>query len=193
MLKITCDLIGVSPLSFSKAIVSQKGQDEPNDTFEERTWMERLHVDDNGELFIPPNAMKNCLSNCAKYLAEKIPGKGKQTFTKNFEAGIMIVEPLKLGIKSNSKEIQKERLFVPADGRRGGGKRVWKNFPTILQWRTSVEILVFDPILIAKPEKIEEYLKHAGKFIGLLRFRPRNNGYYGRYTIENFEYVEEIT
>lgn len=189
MLKVTSDVIGASPISFSKAIVSEREQDEPHDTFENRTWMERLHVK-NGEVFIPPNAMKNCLSNCAKYLAEQIPGKGKQTYTKNFEAGVMIVEPLMLGIKVDSKEIQKERLFVPADGKRGGSRRVWKNFPTILQWKTSVEILVFDPILIAKPEKIEEYLIHAGKFIGLLRFRPRNNGYYGRFKIENFKSVK---
>ena len=182
MIKVEADLVGASQISFGKPVMSERGQDEPFDTFEERTWMERLHVDDNGEVFIPPNALKNALSECAKYLGERIPGKGKQQYTKNFEAGIMIVEPLRLGIKATSKEVIKERLFVPSDGRRGGKSRVWKNFPTIMNWKAHVEIMVFDPILIAKPEKIHEYLIHTGKFIGLLRFRPRNNGYYRRFS-----------
>jgi len=87
-----------------------------------------------------------------------------------------------LGVKDS--DVIGERLFVPADGKRGGGKRVWRTFPTIPDWRAEATIIVLDPIL--KPEKIEEYLKHAGQFIGLGRFRPRNNGFYGRFTIENF-------
>jgi len=191
MIKVECecDLVGVSPLSFSKAIQSKLETGEAHDDFEERTWMERLHVDANGEVFIPPNALKNMLAATAAYLSESIPGKGRQTYTKNFEAGIMVVEPLMLGIKATSNEIQKERLFVPSDGKKGGSKRVWKNFPTILKWQTHIEILLFDPILMGKPEKVEEYLKHAGKFIGFLRFRPRNGGYYGRFDVKNFKVV----
>jgi len=187
MIKVECDLVGVSPLSFSKKVISEKETGELSDAFEERTWKERLHVTKDGDVFIPPNALKNCLTECARYLSESIPGQGRQTFTKKFEAGIMVVEPLLLGIKADSKEVQKERLFVSSKGKKGGGERVWKNFPTILDWRAHAEILVFDPALIAKPEKIEEYLSHAGKFIGFLRFRPRNGGYYGRFEVKNFK------
>jgi hypothetical protein len=157
---------------------------------EERTWMERLHVDEKGEVFIPPNALKNMLSETAKYLSETVPGQGKARYTKHFEAGIMVVEPMRLGIKADSDKVQKQRLFVPADGRRGGKTRVWKNFPTILEWQTHAEIIVFDPMLCDKPEKIHEYLIHGGKFIGLLAFRPRNNGYMGRYEVKNFRVMK---
>ena len=191
MIKLTADIIGVSPLSFSKAIVSQKETGENPDVFEERTWRERMHVDERGELFIPPNALKNMLSSVARYLAESVPGKGKATYTKNFEAGLLVVEPLKLGIKADSTAVIKERLFVPSDGKKGGGKRVYKSFPTVLKWETKAEILVFDPLLIAKPEKIEEYLRHAGKFIGFLRFRPRQGGYYGRFNVKDFKVIKD--
>lgn len=184
MLMCTAKLTGIAPLSFSAPVRSVRNTGEGHDDFENRTWRERLHVADNGEVFIPPGALKNCLTNCAKFLSESVPGKGKATFTKHFEAGVMVTEPLMLGIKW--EDVQGERLFVPSDGRRGGGSRVWKTFPTIMQWKCSASIVLLDPLLIAKPEKVEEYLRHAGNFIGLLRFRPRNNGYYGRFSVSDF-------
>jgi len=189
MLKVTCELVGVSPLSFSAPIQSKKATGETHDAFEERTWRERMHVDGDGHVFIPPTALKNCLAEVAKYLSESVPGKGKATYTKHFEAGIMVSEQMVL--PNCPEEVPGERLFVPADGRRGSGKRVWKTFPRIDEWRVQAVIYVLDPVLIGKPEKIEEYLGHAGKFIGLGRFRPRNNGYYGRFRVENFA-VEEV-
>ncbi len=193
MKTMVAKLENVGPLSMSKAITSIKDTGEAHDAFELRTWRERMHVDDNGELYIPPNALKNMMGAVAKYLSESVPGKGKATYTKHFEAGIMVTKPLKLGIKADG--VPSERLFVPADGKKGGSRRVYKHFPLIMDWKTECEILVFDPILEANPEKVLEYLIHAGKFIGFLRFRPRNGGYYGRYevksfTVDNKQYVK---
>lgn len=182
MIRCSVNIIGISPLSFSAPIQSTKNTGESHDAFETRTWRERIHHDREGTAFIPPMALKNCLSEVAKYLSESVPGKGKSTYTKHFEAGISVIEPLNLGVKADA--IDGERLFVPASGKRGDGKRVWKTFPYLPEWKTSAEILILDPIL--KPEKIEEYLKFAGQFIGMGRFRPRNNGYYGRFKIESF-------
>lgn len=176
---------GISPISFSAPIQSVKDTGETHDAFEQRTWRERLHVDNNGEVFIPPGAIKNCLSDVAKYLSESVPGKRNATYTKFFEAGIMVIAPVGLGVKA--ADVAGERLFVPADGKRGGGKRVWKTFPVIPAWAGQVEIHIVDPVLVAKPEKVHEYLDHAGKFIGLGRFRPRNNGFYGRFKVTAFK------
>lgn len=184
MKTVTCTLVGVAPISFSKAITSKKNTGESHDAFEERTWKERCHIDNNGTIFIPPTAIKNCLAEVAKYLSESVPGKGKATWTKHFEAGVIVSDPLMLDVKIGKVEC--ERVFVPADGKRGGGKRVWKTFPIIRQWKTQVIINLLDPQLIDHPDKVKEYLEHAGKFIGLGRFRPRNNGYYGRFEVENF-------
>ncbi len=185
MLKVTATITGVSPISFSAPIQSLKNTGESHDAFEQRTWRERVHVNAEGEVFIPPSALKNCLSEVAKYLGESVPGKGKSTYTKHVEAGVLVTDPIMLGVKGES--VAGERLFVPASGKRGDGKRVWKTFPVIPQWSGAVVIYLLDPILVDKPAKIEEYLGHAGKFIGLGRFRPRNNGFYGRFNVSDFK------
>ena len=187
MLQATVKLRSASPYSQSRPIRSPKETGERGDAYELRTWRERIHEDKNGEVYIPGNAIKNCLSDVAKYLAESVPGKGKATYTKHFEAGIMVIDPLKLGIKAAN--IEPEKLFVPSDGKRGGSKRVWKYFPLIPEWQAEATIVILDPVLTANPEKVEEYLGYAGKFIGLGRFRPRNNGYYGRFSIVEGSWV----
>lgn len=187
MLVCECEITGNGPISFSAPIQSKKSTGETHDAFEDRTWRERLHVA-KGEVFIPPSALKNCLSDVAKYLSESVPGKGKSTYTKHFEAGILVTDPLMLGVKAD--DVPGERLFVPASGKRGDGKRVWKTFPIIMDWKASARIYLLDPILIDKPDKVREYLEHAGKFIGLGRFRPRNNGYYGRFDVTAWKAVK---
>ena len=36
----------------------------------------------------------------------------------------------------------------------------------------------------------KEHLEEAGKFIGIGRFRPRNNGFYGRFAVDKIEWSE---
>lgn len=177
-----CDLVGTAPISFSAPVHSAKAGTESADEHEERTWKERLHVDEKGVVFIPPMALKNCLSDIAKYLSERITGKGQATFTAKYEAGVSVIERMDLGVKA--KEVEGEWLFVPSDGKRGGGRRVWKKFPLIKDWRTHAIVYVHDEIIV--PKQLEEYLKQAGLFIGMGRFRPRRNGFYGRFQVENF-------
>lgn len=183
MIRCTCTLIGESPISFSAPLQSVRETGEKHDDFEQRTWRERLHADAKGNVFIPNTAVKNCLSEVAKYLSETVKGQGKATYTKHFEAGVMCIQPIMLGVKRD--DVPGERLFVPSDGKRGGGSRVWKTFPVIHEWMGDAEVLILDPVI--SPEKVQEYLTHAGKFIGLGRFRPRNNGFYGRFRVENFK------
>lgn len=176
---------GVSPLSFSAPTQSPKNQGETPDAHEERVWRERMHVDQDGIVFVPPGMIKGCLQDAAKYLSETIPGKGTSKYTKHFEAGIMVASPLTLGIKAG--DVQCDRRFVPSDGKPGGGKRVWKNFPIIMPpWTCSGEILILDPVLEDKPIKVKEYLEYAGKLIGVGRFRPKNRGFYGRFKVVAF-------
>lgn len=179
-----CKLKSSSPYSQGRYIREKKSKDETHSAFEERTWLQRCHVDSNGEVFIPPMTFKNSLSEAAKYKPIQIPGKGKSTYTKHVEAGVMVVEPVLIGVSVD--DVEGEWLHVPSDGRRGGTTRVEKCFPIIRNWEGVVKYLVFDDII---PEDVfESYLKDAGSFIGIGRFRPRNNGYYGRFTIESVDW-----
>ena len=176
---------GVAPYSQSKVVQVPREPKESADEHEKRTWRERLHVDPNGYVLIPPMSFKNCLSEAAKYLSIQIPGKGKSTYTKHFEAGVMMMEPVVLNIKK--EDVPGEWFFVPADGKRGGSKRVMKCFPVIHDWGGELIINVLDETITK--DVLEQHLREAGAFIGIGRFRPRNNGFYGRFRIDSVEEV----
>lgn len=178
----TALLRGVSPYSQSKAVAALRVENESHEEHRERTWREQMHVDSNGIVFIPPMALKNALSECAKFLGLKIEGKRNATWTKHFEAGIAIQEPVSIGVNAN--EVASERLYLPADGVRGSGKRVWKVFPVIPEWQGTATFLILDKAIT--PAIFEHHLRECGRFIGIGRFRPRNNGYYGRFEVKEF-------
>lgn len=185
MREVIAHLKSISPYSQSRHYEVAKLAKERPDDYEKRTWRERMHVSPEGYIFIPPMAFKNGLSAIAKYLGEQIPGKGKSTFTKHFESGVMVLEGLQLPIKKDA--VPGEWLFVPADGRRGGPKRVLKCFPLIASWHGKVRFHILDDTITR--EVFVRHLEQAGKFIGVGRFRPEKNGYYGRYETETLEWL----
>lgn len=183
MKTIIATLESVSPYSQSKYHGTEKLSKESSSDYEKRTWRERLHVNANGNVFIPPMAFKNCLSEVAKFLGIQIPGKGKSTYTKHFEAGVLVTDALVLDVKKD--DVPGEWLFVPADGVRGSGKRVEKCFPVINSWKGEVTFHILDDTITT--EVFEQHLKEAGNFIGIGRFRPRNNGFYGRFAVKKIK------
>ena len=175
------DLENISPYSQSRHYTNEvdKLEKESAKDYEKRTWRHRLHYNDKGEVYIPPMALKNCLSEAAKYLSIQIPGKGKSTYTKHVEAGVLVMEPVMLGI--NKDNVDGLWLFVPSDGRRGGSTRVDKCFPVIHNWQGQATFHILDETVTN--DVFEKILTEAGKFIGIGFFRPRNNGFYGRFKI----------
>jgi hypothetical protein len=165
-----------SEYSQSRCHETPKLSKESANDYEVRTWRERLHYTESGEVYIPQMALKNCLTECAKYLGIQIPGKGKSTYSKHFKAGLLILNPILLGIQKD--DVSFERLFVPADGVTGSGKRVWKYFPKISEWSGESEVFILDDTITR--EVFEQHLDQAGRFTGLGRFRPSNGGFYGR-------------
>ena len=185
MLIAKAKLESISPMSQSQALKSEKKPKESADSLEKRAWRERINANAEGEVIIPAMAFKNCLASIAKYLGEKVPGKMGATYTKHFEAGVIVAEPLNTQIKAET--VLGEELFVPSDGRRGGSKRVWKKFPIIRSWSGELVVHILDDTITE--EIFERYLREAGNFIGVGRFRPQNNGFYGRFKVSsiNFE------
>jgi hypothetical protein len=189
-------LESVSPYSQSRHYdkVEVKPLDKENDRdYESRTWRNRLHVNENGQVFIPPMAFKNCLTEAAKFLAIQIPNKGKATYTKHFEAGVLVTEPIVLPLLRD--KVEHEVLFVPSNGMRGAGKRVEKVFPIIREWKGTLQIVVFDETILnafdsSKKTVLQHVLEQGGMFVGIGRFRPRNNGFYGRFKIQEFAVQE---
>jgi len=184
MKTVRVTITGVSPYSQSKHYDVPKLEKESSGDYEARTWRERLHTDENGNVFIPPMSFKNCLSDAAKFLSISIPGKGKSTYTKHFEAGVLVVDAMVLPVKKDG--VPGEWLFVPSDGIRGSGKRVNKCFPIIHQWGGVVTFHILDETITESV--FHKVLEEAGRFIGIGRFRPRNNGFYGRFKVDKLEW-----
>jgi hypothetical protein len=186
---VTFTIEGIAPISQSKPHLTEYLPGESHDDYRKRTWREHLHHTDSGEVFIPPGGVKNCVSEAAKFMSIPIPGQGKATYTKNVEAGVACIKPIMLGIMA--ADVRSETLFLPADGKRGSGKRVWKTYPIIPAWRGEVELIVLDEIVLQTSKRtgnpvLQDIIDGAGQYIGLHRFRPRNNGWYGRFKALDF-------
>jgi FMN phosphatase YigB (HAD superfamily) len=183
-----CTLASISPYSQSKYVQEPKLNKELHGDYEKRTWRKKLHVDEKtGEVYIPPMAFANCIKEAAKYLSIKIPGEGQAKYTKHFEAGVMVVDRLNLGIPAS--HVLDEVLFVPSDGKRGGSKRVLKTFPLIDRWDGVVTFHILDDKITE--DIFDKVLREAGQLIGIGRFRPRNCGYYGRFIVEDLEWIDK--
>lgn len=182
----TARLKSSSPYSQSRHYdVPKKPKESPKD-YEERTWRERCHADSTGKIIIPPMAFKSCIEEVSKYLGERIPGRGTSTYSKHFSAGLLVVQQTVLPLKKD--DVPGEWLFVPSDGKKGGGKRVMKCFPVIHEWQAEVEFMVLDSTITN--EVFEHHLREAGNFIGIGRFRPIRGGYYGRFVVQSVKWSE---
>src|SRR5262249_29790282 len=105
---------------------------------------------------------------------------------KYFESGILVLEGMPLGIQKD--DVLPERLFVPADGKHGSGKRVWRTFPLIPEWKGTVKVYILNRVITK--EAFQGHMEEAGRFVGIGRFRPQRGGFYGRFTVENITWKD---
>jgi hypothetical protein len=85
------------------------------------------------------------------------------------------------------QDLKHAEVFVPSDGKPGGGKRVTKYFPTIHEWEGTLTFHILDETI--GPEVFEEVIRTAGLLIGIGVWRPRNRGMYGRFDLVNMKWV----
>ncbi len=185
----TVKFTGVSQYQQGRFHETPKLDGELADDYEERTWMMRSHIDkETGKIVVPANSIKNCISEAAKFLNIQIPGKGKATFTKHFEAGILVID--NVITEANAKDVERVAVLGNSLGKRGQpGPRVKKNFPTIQSWGGVFKVYILDDIITE--DVFRKVLEGAGKFIGLGVWRPRNSGTNGRFNIDSIEFQKD--
>ena len=186
MKEATVLLESTSAYGQGKMIQVPKKPKENHEDYEARTWRERCHYDEQTrEIFIPPFAFKNCISECAKFISMKKSGS-RGTYTKHFEAGVLVLEGLPLGVTVD--DVKGQWRHVPSDGVPGGGKRVMKCFPYVDSWRGAVTYHILDDIITE--DVFRTHIDEAGKFIGLGVSRPRNRGIWGRFAVKNVDWQD---
>lgn len=190
MKSVVAYLVSAGPYSQSRHYTEEeapKKAKELHDAYEQRTWRHRMHTTADDRVVIPASAFSNGIKSAAKRLKLQVPGKGRVEYTKYFEAGVMVNDGITLDIKASDTPCDK--LFVPSDGRRGGGKRVTKYFPRIDAWEGAVRYYIFDDILTE--DVFRQVLTASGLIVGIGRFRPENCGFYGRFSVRSIEWFEE--
>jgi hypothetical protein len=165
-----------SPYSGNRMLDDQKASGETWDDYEKRCWRQRLNVDGDGNVIIPPMAFARAIQTAAARFAGKIRGKGNATWTKHFDAGILVTDPLTLPIKRDAVDC--EWISVPADGKPGGSTRVQKCFPLIREWGGEFIVYVLDDEITQ--DIFNRVADLAFKLVGIGRFRPERKGFYGR-------------
>lgn len=190
----TIKVHSTTPLSQSGFYQSTRPQKQSHEDFEKENWREKMHVSDDGQVFVPPMAFKRATDEACKRLAIQIPGKGKTQFTKYLVAGAMIVEPVPLadgkGKPIMGDDVEGEWLWCDAQGKKGGasGSMVRRCFPIIPEWKATLEYQVFDDTITR--DVFEKCFESGGMFVGVGRFRPENGGYYGRYAVSDISWKE---
>lgn len=180
-------LKSVSPYTSSRYHNTAKLNDrERPDEYDQRTWREKLTFTPDRMVVINSIAFKFALTAAAKYSGEQIPGKGKRTYTKLFESGVLIPEPVELGVKVD--DVNFIDLYVNADGKRGSGKRVIRRFPILPEWQGELKIIALDDGL--SKEILRKFLTMAGQFIGVGQYRAEVGGSNGRFTVLSFDLVD---
>lgn len=173
-------LTSASPLTQSRKHDSPKLEKELADAYEQRTWKNKAHVGTDGRIRIPAFALKCAVVAAAKHSGDQIPGKGKSTWTKKFQCGLLILDDAVTD--KTAEDITPVTINANADGVRGSGKRVFRTFPQLREWSAEFEVLVGDEIITR--DILTHYFTEAGKFIGIGQYRPENGGTNGRFYVE---------
>jgi hypothetical protein len=185
----TITITGLSPLSQSRQHDESKLEGEGHEDYDKRTWRSKLSVEERDgrkTVVIPAHGIQQAIAAAAKYSKKQIPGKGKATWTAKFVSGISILENPSLNIDPDT--VQAVTISANADGVRGSGKRVPRRFPVMMQWETTFDVWILDPIITE--DVFREMVEIAGMFIGLGRFRPEKGGTNGRFKLTKMHWQD---
>lgn len=186
MKKAIIKLKSITPITFGKFHQEEKQNKELPDAYEKRTWKEKAHYSDDGYVKIPATMIGNCIRESAKFMSLQVPGKGKSTYTKHFDAGIIVQNDIVT--KTSKTDIRGDVRHVPSDGRPGGTKRVIKVFPIVDEWEGETTIFIGDDIIT--PDIFEAVVRNAGNLIGMGTWRPRNRGMNGRFELVSMKWAD---
>lgn len=182
---IKVDLIGVGPYSQSRRL-EFSDDEKKNKTFwdlEQEHWRRRLHVNKEGNVFIPAVQFNSAIIRAAALLKILVPGQSKGEYGKYFESGVRCMEGIVLDLKP--EDVEFEDLFLSKNGRKGG-MDVLKRMPVIHRWEGTTYYLENSDKV---PKDIFiKHLEYSGRCVGIGRYRPEKRGGYGMFEAKNIEW-----
>ena len=178
--KYKVEIKGMRPLLMNscKAMIAEK-ENKPMRNRKEMSLKEEaervLYTDKSGKPVVPSYCILSCLRKSAVNF--KVPGRGKKTYKDFIYSGVQITPEDVPIISESSWEIDLRPCVI-------GAARVIKAKPKFMKWGLKFEVEILDPIIT--PSAFKEILVDAGKYNGLLEFRPL----FGLFSVEIFEKVK---
>jgi hypothetical protein len=177
---------------YGRKTQEKRKSDEDWTEFDERTWQQKLWLDDQKLLVLNPFCVTNSLVEAASWLAEKL--SGSKTFTKRFLSGITPGRAPGVFVRNGKGEWRRAAIAdvtpvtinVPADGKRGSKKRVDRVFPTLHNWAAEGDCYVWDGLITE--EIFTRHFETVGRFIGWGSMRRGGGGVNGSFTVESLDF-----
>lgn len=179
MKTIQVEIEGISPLLMNspKSMINQMTDSSLKKTTQKRDVKkdaEKLaYIKDNGELYVPAEAIKGCLVNAASY--KKV---GKHSARPIISGGVFIT-PAQIGLGTKDYKIDVRTVVIQKS-------RIVKGRPVIEKWKLSFE-LIYNESLISEPNLIREILEEGGQRVGILDFRPAKLGSFGMFKVTKWK------
>lgn len=168
-------------------------EDRPETTskgdFEQERWRERMLSDEDGVPMLPRLAINNCLTEAAKALRKTIPGRGKSEYGAVF-ARALVPPDSDVRLDVDIQDVKPVTMFVPSDGKKGGGKRVNRIFAQINNWKATFKVVALDNAITT--EIMELVANYASMCVGFGAMRPgnKNCGQCGRFKVLSIKEIE---
>lgn len=127
-----------------------------------------LHTNKDGVICVPAMAILGCMREAAK--DHKVPGKGRKTLTKYVLSGLHVmpemipITPQEWVVDARPVVVQRARVIR------------WR--PRFDEWALTFKINLVDESIF-NPTLVRNVIEDAGKFVGLLDFRP----YFGLFEV----------
>ena len=134
-----------------------------------------MYRDAKGNIGVPSLCILSCLRESAKNF--RVPGRGRKTFKDYIYAGLRIEPEFIPLIAENGYEIDLRPVVVQRS-------RIMRARPKFNDWCLEFVVEIIDPIVT--PDSLKQILEDAGKYNGLLDFRPL----FGLFLLEIFKRVE---
>lgn len=174
--KINVEIKGVSPLlmhspnGLKKSDATSRGAATYDPEIEAK---KALYLNQAGTICIPSSAVLGTIREGSK--DRKVPGKGKKSYKQYIMSGITInPEMIPLDHKGDY-EIDSRPVVIQR-------ARIMRSRPRFDEWGIKFQIEILDDVYI-KPPVLQEILGDAGRYNGLLDFRPQ----FGRFEVTKFE------
>lgn len=183
--KIRVKIKGLTPLLMNRLIPEEleRGGTKPQRYNKEEEARKRAYIAEiNGEkqLYIPARWIYSMLVKAAA----SYKAKGKRSSLSSLLAGTIRVEPEKIPLGTDKYEIDERPVRIQQS-------RVLAWRPKINNWEAEFYI-IYNKMWIGKElaEQLRKILEDGAIRLGIGDFRPQHKGWFGTFTVEEFEIIE---